>query len=78
MFQSAFMKLPFWSTFQLQCDERETKKQLMFLQTQLPLTLFAPGSFELSAALNKTALILTRGFLFLSQAGFVYKASRFP
>lgn len=50
----------------------------MYLQTQSSLTLFALGSFDLSAALNKTAFILTCGFLFYIQAGFVCKACRFP
>lgn len=66
------------SVFQLQSDERETRKQLMDFQTQWSLTLFALGSFEFSAALNKTAFILTRGFSFQFQAGFVCTASRFP
>lgn len=78
LFQYELMKEHFWSTFQLQSDERETRKRLMYLQTQSSLTLFVLCSFELSAALNKTAFILTYGFLFQFQAGFVYKASRFP
>lgn len=78
VFQYELMKQHFWSTFQLQSDERETRKRLMYLQAQSSLTLFVLCSFELSAALNKTAFILTYGFLFHFQAGFVYKASRFP
>lgn len=78
VFQYELMKQHFWSTFQLQSDERETRKQLMYLQTQSSLTLFVLCSFELSAALNKAAFILTYGFLFPFRAGIVCRASRFP
>lgn len=78
VFQYELMKPHFCSTFQLQSDERETRKQLTYLQTQSSLTLFVLCSFELSAAPNKAAFILTYGFLFPFRAGIVCRASRSP
>ncbi|XP_056906956.1 secretion-regulating guanine nucleotide exchange factor isoform X1 [Takifugu flavidus] len=78
VFQYELMKQHFCSTFQLQSDERETRKQLTYLQTQSSLTLFVLCSFELSAAPNKAAFILTYGFLFPFRAGIVCRASRSP